>query len=166
MAEPFLGEIRLCSFPYAPKGWAFCNGQLLSINQNQALFSLLGTMYGGDGRTTFGLPDFRGRRPISSSNMYPQGARGGTETHTLTGVEIPPHTHAVHVSSAAGGNPTLQNGYLAASTVDAPYSNGTAVGATSGMVQPNSGSQPHNNLPPYLVVNFVIALQGIFPSRS
>lgn len=166
MSDQYIGEIRLCSFPFAPKYWAFCDGQQLSIAQNQALFSLLGTTYGGNGVTTFALPDFRGRRPISFSNTYPQGARAGAETHTLTTAEIPPHIHALYASSAAANNATLQNGYLAASTVDAPYSNGTVAGASSGMVLPNSGSQPHNNLPPYLVVNFVIALQGIFPSRN
>lgn len=166
MASQFIGEIRLCSFPFAPKYWAFCNGQLLPISQNQALFSLLGTMYGGDGVTTFALPDFRGRRPIGTSGSYPQGTRAGTETHTLMATEIPAHTHALHASNAAASNSTLQSGYLAASTVDAPYSDGTLVGASNGMVQPNSGSQPHNNIPPYLVVNFVIALVGAFPSRN
>lgn len=166
MATQYIGEIRLCSFPFAPKNWAFCNGQLLPINQNQALFSLLGTMYGGDGVSTFALPDFRGRRPVSFGNAYPLGNRAGTETHTLSAAEIPAHAHALHVSNAAASNATLQNGYLAASTVDAPYSDGTLVGASNGMVLPNSGSQPHNNLPPYLAVNFVIALVGVFPSRN
>jgi microcystin-dependent protein len=165
MSTPFLGEIKIVSFNYAPKGWALCNGQLLPINQNAALFSLLGTFYGGNGTTTFALPNLQARMPVHVGNGYTQGQLGGEVNHTLIVTEIPAHTHAVQgvtsnaSSASATGNSwavTTQNAYAASpNTTLAP-----AAAASAG------GSQPHNNMPPYLVLNFVIALQGIFPSRN
>jgi microcystin-dependent protein len=165
MSNPYLGEIRIISWTYAPKGWAFCNGQLLPINQNQALFSILGTTYGGDGRVNFALPDLRGRVPAHMGNGLTQGQMVGEETHTLIMSEMPAHNHLASASSAVpdqgspGGNEWagLAGGY---STV-APN---TTLGPSA--ISNVGGSQPHANLHPYLVLNFVIALQGIFPSRN
>jgi microcystin-dependent protein len=163
MAEPFLGELRLMSFNFPPKGWAQCNGQLLPINQNQPLFSLFGTMYGGDGRTTFGLPDLRGRVPMHIGSGYVQGQKLGEEFHTLTRAEIPAHNHIIQASSQAGNQagPTILasvgNTYRTADELT-PINPETL--ALSG------GSQPHENRPPYLVNNWCVALQGIFPSRN
>lgn len=168
MAQPFMGEIRLCSFNFAPKGWAMCNGQLLAIAQNQALFSLLGTMYGGNGINTFALPDLRGRRPIQVGAGYAQGDASGTESHMLISTEMPQHSHAVSVSSAVGDQASPSNGFIAASDVDAPFTAPAeaAISTNASTVTPAGGSQPHENRPPFQVVNFVIALQGIFPSRN
>ena len=143
MSEPFLSEIRIMSFAFAPKGWAFCNGQTLPINQNQALFALLGTTYGGDGRVTFALPDNRGRTPIHTGNGHGLGEMGGEQAHTLTLAETPSHAHL-----PCRGQPTHLTGL-----------NPVAV-------QTVGGSQAHENMQPYLGLNFCIALQGIFPSRS
>jgi microcystin-dependent protein len=168
MAEPFLGEIRICSFGFAPKGWALCNGQLLAINQNQALFSLLGTTYGGDGRTNFALPDLRGRRPLMEGNGHTLGERGGLDTHTLGLQEIPEHTHSIRASTAVGSQASPADGYLAASNVDVPYAGGqgSVLGNNNAALPSAGGAQPHENRSPYLVVNFAIALQGIFPSPT
>jgi microcystin-dependent protein len=166
MSEAFLSEIRIMSFNFAPKGWAECNGANLPINQNQALFSLLGTMYGGDGRTTFALPDLRGRAPLHVGAGHIQGERGGEVSHTLTVAEFPAHTHAV----MASGSPVTSNdpaGRLAGNNQGRPYAalanqqpmRSTAIGNTG-------GNQPHENMQPYLALNFCIALQGIFPSRN
>lgn len=165
MGTPYLGEIRLCSFNFAPKGWALCNGQLLPINQNQALFALLGTTYGGDGQVNFALPDLRGRQPVHRGNGYTLGQRTGTEFHTLTVGEMPPHTHQVRVQSAVGAQEMATGGYLAASAVDLPFA-GTAQDVNQQVLTSAGGGQPHTNLPPYLVTNFIIALQGIFPTGS
>ncbi|CAN7678973.1 tail fiber protein [Acidovorax sp. LjRoot118] len=168
MAQPFMGEIRLCSFNFAPKGWAMCNGQILPINQNQALFSLLGTTYGGDGVTTFALPNLRGRRPIQEGAGYAQGEAGGTEFHTLLSPEMPQHSHSVNVSTAVGDQASPSSGFIAASNVDAPFTApaDAVISTNVSTVTPAGGSQPHENRPPFLVMNFVIALQGIFPSRN
>ena len=169
MAESFLAEIRLCSFNFPPKGWAFCNGQLLPINQNQALFSLLGTTYGGNGSTNFALPNLQGRRAIHVGNGYGLGQQGGQEVHTLTTAELPMHTHAFQAATSVGTQDSPVNGYLAASAVDVPYAaaNAPVLGAsTSATVTATGGSQPHENRPPFLVLNYIIALQGIFPSRN
>jgi len=167
MADPFLSEIRLFSFNYAPRGWAQCNGQLLPINQNTALFSLLGTTYGGNGQTTFALPDLRGRAALHFGNGFNLGQNGGEYAHTLTQNEMPQHTHALQANSAAAttiipGN-TVVFARRQAEIYHAP-SNLVAMAPAS--VSNLGGSQPHENTPPYLTINFCIALQGIFPSRN
>ena len=171
MGTPFLGEIRIVSFNFAPKGWALCNGQLLPINQNQALFSLLGTTYGGDGRVTFALPNLQGRTPIHQGNGFVQGQLAGVEAVTLTTSEIPAHTHTVHGTSAnattnnAGGGAGAGLGYAKAGTaIYGPLASPTPMAA--GTVSSIGGSQPHENRQPFLVLNACIALQGIFPSRN
>lgn len=165
MAEPFLSEIRMFSFVFAPKGWALCNGQLLPINQNQALFSLLGTTFGGDGRVNFALPDFRSRVPIHEGDGHSLGEGGGEMTHTLTRAELPSHTHTFSGSSTDGDTSIPGNALLA------PFNNGygepmslTAIAADS--VGNTGNSQAHGNMQPFLTLNFCIALQGIFPSPN
>jgi microcystin-dependent protein len=169
MAEPFLSEIRMMSFGFPPKGWALCDGQLLPINQNQALFSLLGTTYGGDGRVNFGLPNLQGRAPMHMGSGHTLGERGGEQGHTLSISEIPTHTHTAKATTATAttNNPTSSL-MLAKSTAAALYASGA-----SGLVAmaPNElanvgGSQAHLNMQPFLVINFSIALQGIFPSQT
>src|ERR1700759_4792998 len=168
MAEPFLSEIRLMSFGFAPKGWALCNGQLLPINQNQALFSLLGTTFGGDGRVNFGLPDYRGRVPIHVGSGHTLGERGGEASHTLSISEIPTHTHTANASQTTGAtnspSPSLM---LATSTPQSIYGPATnLVAMASQTVSSIGGSQAHLNMQPYLTLSFCIALQGIFPSPN
>jgi microcystin-dependent protein len=167
MAEPFLSEIRIMSFNFAPKGWAQCNGQLLPINQNQALFSLLGTTYGGDGRVNFGLPDLRGRVPVHDGNGHVLGERGGETDHTLTSPELPTHVHQVNATSAQGNQVVPTNNVLASSLNQtyraADQAQTTLIPAT---IANAGGSQPHTNVQPYLTLNFCIALQGIFPSQT
>ena len=165
MSEPFLAEIKIISWNYAPKGWAFCNGQLLPINQNQALFSLLGTTYGGNGQTTFGLPDFRGRAPIHTSGNFPLGQKGGEEAHTVTMSELPQHTHQVNASTTPGTVNVPTGGFLANSNVS-PYRTTANTTFSPQMVSNVGGSQTHENRQPFLVLNFVVALQGIFPSQN
>jgi microcystin-dependent protein len=169
MSTPFLGELRVVAYGFAPRGWAMCNGQLLAINQNQALFAILGTTYGGNGQTDFGLPNFQGRAPIHVSNSFPLGQFGGEQNHTLIQTEMPQHTHTVSGSSA-NGNTQIAVGKTWAvegSNTTFIYSNGSA-GAQMGptAIANAGGSQPHNNMQPYLVLNFIIALTGIFPSRN
>lgn len=165
MAEPFLGEIRIMSFVFAPKGWALCNGEELPINQNQALFSLLGTTYGGNGATNFALPNLQARVPIHKGNGHPLGERGGADSHTLSISELPAHTHVPQASPAVG---TLVSpaGALAAAASNAyrPADSLTALHPASVMTV--GGSQAHENRQPFLVLNFCIALQGIFPSAT
>lgn len=167
MSEPFLAEIRLTSFNFAPKGWAMCNGQLLPINQNQALFSLLGTTYGGNGQTNFALPNLQGRMPIHAGNGYTQGQAGGEVNHTLTLTELPQHTHTVQASSQAGTTPVPTGAVLAAPAHGGNlYSSGAVSAALVGStVGGAGGSQPHINMQPSLVLNYIIALVGIYPSR-
>ena len=171
MAEPFLSEIRIMSFNFAPKGWAMCNGQLLPINQNQALFSLLGTTYGGDGRVNFALPDLRARVPIHFGAGFTLGQRGGEQAHTITQSEMPLHTHFVVASNSQGNsqNPRFNNvGNIFAQDPGNCYSpnpqNLVALKDTS--VRPVGGSQAHLNMQPFLTLTFCIALQGIFPSPN
>ena len=165
MATPFLGEIKICSFNFAPKGWAFCNGQLLPINQNQALFSLLGTTYGGDGRTTFGLPDLQSRAPLHVGSGHTLGERGGEQAHTLSISELPTHTHVANASTANGNVAFASNNILAAA--GNLYTGSTNLVAISPSSIANvGGSQAHLNMQPFLVLNFCIALQGIFPSQT
>ncbi len=167
MAEPFLSEIRIMSFNFAPKGWALCNGQLLPINQNQGLFSLLGTTFGGDGRVNFALPNLQGRTPIHVGSSHTLGERGGEQAHTLSIAELPQHTHVLSGTSTAGTQIIPAGNLLATSNVPlyhAPDSNQTAMAA--GVVANVGGSQAHLNMQPFLVLNFCIALQGIFPSPN
>ena len=167
MAEPFLSEIRIMSFVFAPQGWALCNGQFLPINQNQALFSLLGTQYGGDGRVTFGLPDLRSRTPIGFSNDYSIGAAGGAETVTLTTQSLPVHVHQLAGTAATNTTRNPNGGLLGTATANlyAP-TGGPQVELAAGSVASAGGTQPHENMQPYSVINFCIALTGIFPSRN
>jgi len=168
MAEPFLSEIRIMSFVFAPKGWAVCNGQLLPINQNQALFSLLGTTFGGDGRVNFGLPDLKGRTPIHVGSGHSLGERGGEAAHTVSIAELPQHTHLAQCSTAAGDAIVPVNNLLAKiEGVDA-YAAATAnlVSLNPATIANTGGSQPHLNMQPFLTLNFCIALQGIFPSAT
>ena len=166
MAEPFLGEIRIMSFAFPPKGWALCNGQLLAINQNQALFSLLGVVYGGDGRVNFALPNLQGRVPIHLGAAHPLGQPGGEQGHTLTVAEMPAHTHAVAASSAAtGGVATPNGGYLGGAN-NAYATEGARTTLSPATVGNAGGSQAHLNMQPFLTVSFCIALQGIYPSRT
>jgi microcystin-dependent protein len=177
MATPFLSQIDIFSFNFAPKGYAMCNGQLLPINQNQALFSLLGTTYGGDGRVNFGLPDLRSRTPVGAGNQYVLGQRGGSEAVTITQVSMPSHTHQFQGNNAAGtANGPSANAVLSqavgSSNTGQPfgvslYGSQQPSGAMfSGTLGNTGGSQSHNNLMPYLVLNMCIALQGIFPSQN
>lgn len=166
MAEPFLSEIRLMSFNFPPKGWAFCNGQLLPINQNQALFSLLGTTYGGDGRVTFALPDLRARVPIHVGAGHTLGERGGEAAHTLTLAEMPAHTHQLTATSAAGTALIPGNNQLARSNLPAYHGATGLQPMVTDTLSTAGGSQPHTNLMPSLAINFCIALQGIFPSPT
>jgi microcystin-dependent protein len=166
MSEPFLGEIKIVSFNFPPKGWAECNGQLMPINQNQALFSLYGTNFGGDGRVNFGLPDLRGRAPMHVGAGHITGERGGEINHTLSLAEMPAHTHALTVNGSAG-NTGVPAGNFLADTVDKVYATPQSlVPLVAGTVGNAGGSQAHNNMMPYLVLNFVCALQGIFPSQN
>ncbi|MGH1427601.1 MAG: phage tail protein [Arenicella sp.] len=174
MSEPFVGEIRMFAGNFAPRGWAFCDGQLLAVSQNDALFSLLGTIYGGDGRTTFGLPDMRGRLPIhagSGPGLSPRrlGAKGGAENVTLTTNQTPSHTHSVSATSEAGNQTSPQNHFFAAENANvyhaAPLSS-SVVSLNSSTVTSVGGSRSHTNLMPSLCINFIIALFGIYPSRN
>lgn len=169
MAEPFLSEIRIVSFGFAPRGWALCNGQLLPINQNQALFSLLGTTFGGDGRVTFALPDYRGRTPVHAGGGYVLGQRGGEAAHTLTSAEMPAHNHTAVSRDFATATAPVSNVLGAkagrfGTNVYTPASNLTPL--HPGSVDSAGGSQAHNNMQPFLTLSFVIALQGIYPSRD
>ena len=164
MSEPFLAEIRMVGFNFAPRGWAFCDGQILPINQNQSLFSLLGTTYGGDGRTSFGLPDMRGRTSIHVNPQHSLGQWSGENTHTLSTAEMPQHSHTavgtteVANQVTAGGNllaTTNSNSYAAATN---EIENSTALSSV--------GGQAHQNMQPYMAVNYCIAIQGLFPSRN
>lgn len=166
MSEPFLSEIKLMSFNFPPKGWALCNGQFLPINQNQALFSLLGTTYGGDGRTNFALPNLRGRAPMHMGNGHTLGEAAGQTAHTITQAEMPTHTHVLQASSNTGSSQDAANnafGTIPGRAYTDAVNVTTLVPSTITSV---GGSQAHENMQPYLVLNFCIALQGIFPSQN
>src|SRR5215211_7177119 len=167
MAEPFLSEIRIMSFVFAPKGWALCNGQLLPINQNQALFSLLGTTFGGDGRVNFALPDLRGRVPIHVGSGHTLGERGGEQAHTVSIAEMPTHTHALNGSSSIGNQlyPNLAGtGHVFARDPGNTYAPSlqSAVPLEASSIGNSGGSQAHQNMQPYLTITFAIALIGYF----
>jgi microcystin-dependent protein len=174
MADPFVAEIRMFPFNFAPKGWAFCDGQLLPISQNTALFSLLGTTYGGDGKSNFALPDLQGNAPMHPGqgpglSLHDLGEQGGSETVTLLQSEIPAHTHAHQVSAQPGEDPSPANEALARSVGASLYQTNTAQNVVQLAPQaatPAGSDLPHNNLMPYLTLNFCIALQGVFPPRT
>ncbi|HJR78723.1 MAG TPA: tail fiber protein [Anaerolineales bacterium] len=167
MAEPFLSEIRIFSFSFAPKGWALCNGQLLPINQNQALFSLLGTTFGGDGRVNFALPDLRARTPIHVGSGHTLGERGGEESHTLAIAELPTHTHVLNGTTNASTNTPTNATVLGKSAPQAAYGAPVSLATMDARSIGNTGgSQAHLNMQPFLVLSFCIALQGIFPSPN
>lgn len=169
---PFLGEVDVVAFNFAPKGWALCSGQLLPINQNQALFALLGTTYGGDGITTFALPDLRGRRIVgagqgSGLSSYNLGEKSGEETVTITLSQMPQHSHAPQASGVQGTALTPAGNVWASQNATSLFSNAPAgTAAMAPVIGTAGGGQPHDNMPPYLVMNYIIALQGIFPARD
>ena len=165
MAEPFLSEIRIMSFGFPPKGWALCDGQLLPINQNQALFSLLGTTYGGNGQTNFGLPNLQGRTPIHMGSGHTLGEVGGQQAHTLTQSEMPLHTHVVN-ASPTNGNSVQPNNTVMAGALNVYRAPDSLTTLRPDAVTNVGGSQAHLNMQPFLVLNFSIALQGIFPSQN
>lgn len=173
--DPFVAEIRIFPFNFAPTGWAFCNGQLLPISQNTALFSLLGTTYGGDGRTTFALPNIQGGAPMHPGqgpglSQHSLGEEGGSDTVTLLPSEIPVHTHAVNASQGDGTErtPGVAGGQLLATGIGISqyHTPGPLTNLSPSAVSPTGGGLPHNNLQPYLTLNFNIALQGVFPPRT
>jgi len=172
MAEPFLSEIRIFSFNFPPKGWAFCNGQLLPINQNQALFSLLGTTYGGNGQTNFALPNLQGRAPNHMGSGFTLGQAGGETAHTVTMSELPTHLHSTSQNMAVvdANNNATQGAPTGNVWANSGKTNFTTAAANAAMgpsaVTNVGGNQPHTNMQPYLVLNFCIALQGIFPSQT
>jgi microcystin-dependent protein len=172
MSNPYVGEIRMAGFNFAPVGWAFCNGQTLSIAEYEALFTLIGTTYGGDGATNFQLPNLQGRIPFHqgtlNGNTMVIGQLSGSENVTLTSTQIPSHTHLLMANSASGGQPSPSGGVWAMSelgefSTEAPAA---AHAMASSAILPSGGSQPHDNMPPFLVVNFIISLYGIFPSQN
>ena len=168
MSEPFVGEIRMFAGNFAPRGWAFCDGQLLAVSQNDALFSLLGTIYGGDGRTTFGLPDLRGRFPMHASGTHRLGNKSGLEKVTLTAQQLPSHSHSLRYNSDRADSASPINNVLATSASgDRQYvkNDPTVTPMNNNAISSTGGSQSHNNLPPFLCVHFIIALFGIYPSR-
>lgn len=180
MGTPYMGEIKIISWNYAPKGWVFCNGQMLPINQNQALFSLFGTTYGGNGQTTFGLPNMQGRVPVHMGAGFTIGQVGGETAHTLSLSELPSHVHTVGVDSttnAKTNTAVATNNSVFGQSVGTPstgasftmnmYGSGSPGGALAPQViGATGGSQAHDNMQPYLVLNFVVALEGVFPSRN
>jgi len=174
MSSPFVAEIRIFGFNFAPTGWAFCDGQLLPISQNTALFSLLGTTYGGDGRSTFALPNMQGNAPVhpgqgNGLSLYDLGQQGGAETVTLLTSEMPNHAHSLMASTTSSSKPNPSgNAFARISSGGTPYVPPTGAPLTAfspNAIAPTGGDQPHNNLMPYLTLNFCIAMQGVFPAR-
>jgi len=166
MSEPFLAEIKVVGFNFAPFGWAFCDGQILPINQNQSLYSLLGTIYGGDGRTSFALPDLRGRTPIHVGNGHRLGQKSGAETITLTAAEMPNHTHSFKASSTPGNVRAGTDNVLGAAPVYKTLSGGSLTTLRAGSITNDGGGQAHENMQPFTTLSFAIALRGLFPSRN
>lgn len=172
MSNPFLGEIRMAGFNFAPRGWAYCAGQLLAISQNDALYALVGTTYGGDGVNTFGMPDMRGRLPINQGtgpglSTYVIGQKAGTESVTLTTSQIPIHSHTINAASGGARSGSPSTTLLGSGEADV-YNNDSAstVAMSPNAIAQSGGNQPHDNMQPYLCINFIIALEGIFPSRN
>lgn len=165
MAEPFLGEIKLFSFPFPPRGWARCEGQLMSIAQNQALFSILGTTYGGNGITAFALPDLRGRVPVGPGQQVQLGQIAGEEAHALHTGELPAHSHAVYCNEGSGVDKAAAGNTWAKSASN-PYGNTVNATMSPEAIATAGNGQPHSNMQPYAVTNYCIALEGIFPSRN
>lgn len=167
MAQPYVGELRLFAGNFAPAGWMFCDGSVLPISENETLFQLIGTTYGGDGQSTFGLPDLRGRVPVHQGNGFTLAQTGGTETVTLTTAQVPAHTHALRASTAAGTNSAAGNALLAATGAVNSYGSGTPDQTmTADALTLSGGSQPHNNMAPFVAVSYIISLFGIFPSQN
>ena len=167
MAQPYVGEIRMFGGNFAPAGWMFCEGQLLPISENETLFNLIGTTYGGDGQSTFALPDLRGRLPIHFGNGFILAETGGAEEITLTTQQIPSHTHALLATSSTATQQNVSPNVLAQASLFNPYINiNPNVAMAPQAVGPVGGSQPHNNFQPYLCVDFIISLLGIFPSQT
>jgi microcystin-dependent protein len=170
MGQPYVGEIRIVGFNFAPAGWAFCNGQTLAISEYSTLYNLIGTTYGGNGQTTFNLPDLQGRIPVhqgtGAGNTLVIGQLSGSETVTLTTNQIPAHTHTLAASSAGGTQASPASGLWAASTLDEFSTEASANSMAPSTILSAGGSQPHDNLPPFVVLNFVISLFGIYPSQN
>ena len=167
MAEPYIGEIKMFAGNFAPVGWAFCDGQTIPISENDVLFNLIGTTYGGDGQSTFALPDMRGRVPIHFGNGFAQAQSGGAESVTLTANEMPAHTHAFMASTAAGSGTNPQGNMPAASpSINLYLADAASASMSPAAVGASGGGQAHSNFQPYLCVNFIIALQGIYPSQN
>jgi microcystin-dependent protein len=167
MAQPYIGEIRMFAGSFAPAGWMFCDGQLIPISENDALFTLIGTTYGGDGQETFALPDLRSRVPLHFSGKYSLGERAGVESVTLTTQQIPIHTHALIGATGNGTQANPANNILATSTIVKPYASETPdSNMAASAISPVGGNQPHENLQPYLSISFIISLYGIFPTQS
>ncbi len=168
MTTIFVGEIRMFGGNFAPVGWMFCEGQLLPISENETLFNLIGTTYGGDGQSTFGLPDLRGRLPIHFDNSFAIGGKGGVETVQLTDQQIPSHSHPMLASSNDASAASASGNVLAQTPDYTPYISGSPVTAALAVnsIANNGGSQPHSNLQPYLCVSFIISLFGVFPSQN
>jgi microcystin-dependent protein len=169
MSQPYVGEVRMVGFQFAPVGWQYCDGSLLSISEYEALFTLIGTTYGGDGQTTFAVPDLRGRSPIhygtSSQGSYILGTRGGVETVTLSLNQIPLHAHQIGATTAAGQSSSPSGQTFAANSQLGPYEP-TGASASAPILGLDGGNSPHENLMPYLAVNYVISLYGVYPSQN
>lgn len=173
MGQPFVGEIRMFGGSFAPAGWAFCQGQLMPISENETLYNLIGTIYGGDGQETFGLPDLQGRVPVHAgqgpgiSQTYQLGEKGGVESVTLTTQQIPIHTHAMIASTGVASQTNPGGNLISQSTQATIYIEDVAsANMSAGSVGPIGGSQPHENMQPYLCINYIISLFGIFPQQN